>query len=64
MSLNAQWQWVTSATHVATKVTLDQYECAAAMGGFHLGVAELVIATELTLDCCELKQFDGVFEKR
>ena len=52
-----------SATPVATKVTLDQHECAAATGGFHFGAAELVIATELTLDCCELKQFDGVFEK-
>ena len=57
------WQWVVMIIQ-ATKVTLDQYECAAAMGGFHFGAAELVIATEFTLDCCELKQFDGVFEKR
>ena len=56
------WQWVVMISQ-ATKLTLDQCECTAAMGGFHFGVAELVIATELTLDYCELKQFDGLFEK-
>ena len=35
-------------------------ERAAAMGGFNFGVAEFVIVTELTLDYCELKQFDGL----
>ena len=33
------------------------------MVGFYFGAAELVIGTELTLDYCELKQFDGLFEK-
>ena len=33
------------------------------MGGFNFGVAEFVIVTELTLDYCELKQFDGLFER-
>ena len=35
---------------------------AAAMGGFKFGVAEFLIVTELTLDYCDLKQFDGMFE--
>ena len=56
------WQWVVMIIQ-ATKVTLDQCECAAAMGVFHVGAVELVIATELTLDYCELKQFDALFEK-
>ena len=56
------WQWVVMIIQ-ATKVTLDKCERAAARGGFHFGVVELMIVAELTLDHCELKQFDALFEK-